>query len=65
VGWFRVRTNNEKLRYSLGQSFRIQASTNLVDWSEASLMHFPEDGLRFLDAGQPIERQKFYRAITP
>jgi hypothetical protein len=53
------------LANGLGQSFRIQASTNLLDWSEASLMRFPEDGLRFLDAGQPTGRQKFYRAITP
>jgi hypothetical protein len=53
------------LATELGRSFRIQASTNLVDWSEVSLVTFPEDEFLFLDTSLPTHTQRFYRAVVP
>ncbi len=48
-----------------GRSFRIETSTNLVHWSEASVQTQSKDGVLFLDAATTAQPQKFYRAVAP
>ncbi len=48
-----------------GRAFRVEASTNLVDWTEVSVSAGIEDGLLLLDAAPATLPRKFYRAVAP
>jgi hypothetical protein len=48
-----------------GRSFRIQTSTNLVDWIEVGVETQPKNGVLFLDGTPPTIPAKFYRAVAP
>jgi hypothetical protein len=45
--------------------FRIETSTNLVNWSTLSTISRPHGNVLLLDAGSPNQRQRFYRAVAP
>ncbi len=49
----------------LGRSFRIESSTNLLDWSESSVLTSAKDGVLYLDASPPTQTFKFDRAVAP
>jgi hypothetical protein len=48
-----------------GQPLRIEASTNLVDWTEVQVTNRPADGFITLDPNPPALPLRFYRAVVP
>jgi hypothetical protein len=48
-----------------GRSFRIEASTNFVDWIEIGAETAAQDSVLFLDGTPPTLPHKFYRAVAP
>jgi hypothetical protein len=48
-----------------GRSFRIQISTNLLDWADLSDVIHSGGEVLFLDSEPPSLHQRFYRAVAP
>jgi hypothetical protein len=47
-----------------GRSYRVQASTNLTDWTTLSTFSGSTNPIVFRDTNGPLT-QRFYRAVTP
>jgi hypothetical protein len=64
-----LRTSQAALQLRLiderGQAFRVQASTNLADWTELPAVTRQQQGLWVLELPRPIAPQSFYRAVVP
>jgi hypothetical protein len=48
-----------------GQNFRIQQSTNLIDWIDLPTATRPSQGLLFIETDPPLLPKCFYRALVP
>ena len=59
-GGLELRLANEATR-----SFRLEASTNLSDWSEVSFFTPRTNQVIYLDNLLPTEPRRFYRATAP
>jgi hypothetical protein len=48
----------------LGQSYTLQASTNLVDWETLETLTASDTRLNFIDTNAPSFSRRFYRAVA-
>jgi hypothetical protein len=62
------RLNEASLEFTVstqtGRSYRVQASTNLTDWTTLSTFTGSTSPIVFRDTNAPLT-QRFYRAVTP
>ena len=49
----------------IGETFRIQTSTNLSNWSDFMTLNSPSDPTVVVDPSVGASAVKFYRAVSP
>jgi hypothetical protein len=47
------------------QAYRIQASTNLLDWTDVMSLVATNDTIQLSDPAAANHRERFYRAVSP